>query len=162
MDNRQKVGEIWRLQAAPDSVWKSHIHYVCLFRWCWQSERSRRSQPVRTETKGTASGLIYTTKRHFTASDLGPTFFFFLFFCLAKFCQVYVAPAAKRKYSCITSCYCWPMCSLYIRLRSPHLSPIGGPTRDVNRFKVVSSTKVGTGSRGLTWFQCCVALCKLN
>ncbi len=28
-DNRQKVGEIWRLQAAPDSVWKSNIHYVC-------------------------------------------------------------------------------------------------------------------------------------
>lgn len=25
-DNRQKVGEIWRLQAAPDSVWKSNIH----------------------------------------------------------------------------------------------------------------------------------------
>lgn len=29
MDTRQKVGEIWRLQAAPDSVWNSNIHYVC-------------------------------------------------------------------------------------------------------------------------------------
>lgn len=37
-------GEIWRLQAAPDSVWTSNVHYVCFSGAGIQSSVGDRSQ----------------------------------------------------------------------------------------------------------------------
>lgn len=98
--------------ASGGSVGVKASHSLCLFQWRCESERSRRSQPVSRETKGTARGLIYTTKRHFTVCDLDETFLSLFF--VSNFCQVCVAAHAERKYRRSTSDGCHAPSTTYI------------------------------------------------
>lgn len=104
------IWEIWRLQAAPGSVWKANIHYVCFTGAGSRSSVGDRSQAAEKPT--TLPQTWFTLQK-----DISPCVTWRQFIVVSPtFAKFMLLQLPKRKY------YHCKMCEYWLLLSKPHPS----------------------------------------